>query len=143
MKKSKIIQRTFVFTGKDKPIATMEETANVKTCPDTSHDLITVIVQRGKADRVVKRAMKAGAGGATIWFGRGGGIREKLGLLGIAISPEKEIILIITPRNITDLVFQEVVKAGKLDIPGQGVAYVTELRHVAGFLGEAEIPTKG
>ncbi len=108
----------------------------------TEQDLITVVVQRGKADKVVKRAMKAGAGGATIWFGRGGGIREKLGLLGIAISPEKEVIMFVTPRKITDDVFQAVVKAGKLNLPGQGIVFVTELRKVAGFFTASEIESK-
>ncbi len=102
-------------------------------------DLITVVVQRGKGDLIVRKALKVGAGGATIWFGRGSGIRERLGLLGIAISPEKEVVMIITPREITDDVFQAVVKAGKLHLPGQGIAYVTELRRVAGFFTQDEL----
>ena len=98
-------------------------------------DLIYCIVQRGKADRIVKKAMQAGAGGATIWFARGSGIREKLGLLGIAISPEKEVIMIITQPEQTDRVFNAIVKAGRLDVPGQGLAFVTEIKQLAGIHG--------
>ena len=47
-----------------------------------SAKLITAIVQRGKADAPVQAALKAGAQGATVVFGRGQGIRERLGLLG-------------------------------------------------------------
>jgi len=98
-------------------------------------DLIHCIVQRGKADRIVKKAMQAGAGGATVWFARGSGIREKLGLLGIAISPEKEVIMIITQPELTDRVFNAIVKAGRLDVPGQGLAFVTEIKQLAGIHG--------
>jgi len=98
-------------------------------------DLIYCIVQRGKADRIVKKAMQAGAGGATVWFARGSGIREKLGLLGIAISPEKEVIVIITQPELTPRVFSSIVKAGKLDVPGQGLAFVTEIKRLAGIHG--------
>ena len=98
-------------------------------------DLIYCIVQRGKADKIVKKAMQAGAGGATVWFARGSGIREKLGLLGIAISPEKEVIMIITPPEMTGRVFSAIVKAGKLDVPGQGLAFVTEIKQLAGIHG--------
>ena len=40
-------------------------------------------------------AIKAGAPAATVVFGRGQGMRERLGPLGVAIQPEKEIILVI------------------------------------------------
>ena len=100
-------------------------------------DVITVIVQRGKTDPIVKAMMKAGAGGATIYFGRGTGVRERLGLLGIAIQPEKEIIVTVTPKAITDAVFDAMVKAGKLDHPGMGFAYTQDVGRVVGL-----IPTK-
>lgn len=98
-------------------------------------DLITCIVQRGKADRIVKKAQAAGAGGATVWFARGSGIRERLGLLGIAITPEKEVITILTPTDVTQAVFAAAVAAGQLDVPGHGIAYVTEVKQVAGIHG--------
>ncbi len=98
-------------------------------------DLIFCIVQRGRADRIIKKAMKAGAGGATTWFARGSGIREKLGLLGIAISPEKEVMMIVTPPELTDRVFAAIVAAGKLDVPGQGLAFVTEIKQLVGIFG--------
>ena len=51
--------------------------------------MIMAILQRGRADRAVKAAIRAGAQAATVFFGRGLGIRERLGLLGLAIQPEK------------------------------------------------------
>ena len=103
----------------------------------TVWELITCIVQRGKADAVLKEAMEAGAKGSTIYFARGSGVREKLGLLRIAISPEKEVITIISPKDMTDAILDALVKAGKLDTPGHGIAYVTPISRHAGYLGDA------
>ena len=94
--------------------------------------LITCVVQRGKGDKIAKAAIKAGAGGATLFFARGTGTRERLGLLGLAIAPEKEVALIIASEDERDPVFEAVCKAGKLDVPGMGIAYITPVLKMAG-----------
>ncbi len=89
--------------------------------------LITCIVQRGKADDVVKAALKTGASAATIYFARGTGIRERLGLLRIVISPEKEVIEMVVSNEKADAVFDAMIEAGKLDLPGMGFIYMTSV----------------
>ena len=87
--------------------------------------LITCIVERGRADEVVKAAMKAGAPAATIHFARGSGVRERLTLLlKIAISPEKEVIDIVAPGDTADAIFEAMVDAGDLHLPGKGFIYM-------------------
>ena len=63
--------------------------------------LITCIVQREKADSVIEAAVQAGAQGATVYYGVGMGVREKLGAFGVAINVEKEISssLLQAPRR--------------------------------------------
>ncbi len=100
------------------------------------YNLITCIVQRGKGDEVWAAAQKAGAGGVTIHFARGKGVREKLGLLGIAISPEKEVLQLVVPDPQTDAIFDAIAKAGKLDTPGMGFAFVQEVKRAVGFYHE-------
>lgn len=99
-------------------------------------NLITCIVQRGEADRVVDAAMEAGAEGATLYYGRGRGIREKLGFAGMFIKPEKEIILIITKNAQTDAVFDAVVQAAGLEKKGQGFAFLHKLDRAIGFVSK-------
>ncbi len=96
-------------------------------------ELITCVIQRGKADKIAKSAIEAGAGGATIFYARGMGIRERLGLLGLAIVPEKEVIMIISSKATTPKIFDAIVKAAHLEVPGMGVAYVTPITAVAGI----------
>ncbi|MFZ5774840.1 MAG: P-II family nitrogen regulator [Thermodesulfobacteriota bacterium] len=99
-------------------------------------NLITCIVQRGEADKVVDAAMQAGAEGATLYYGRGRGVREKLGFAGMFIKPEKEIILIVTKNEQTDAVFNAVVQAAGLDRKGNGFAFLHKLDRAVGFLAE-------
>lgn len=97
-------------------------------------NLITCIVQRGEADKVVAAATAAGAEGATIYFGRGTGVRQKLGFAGRFIKAEKEIILIVTKVEQTNAVYEAVVKAARLDEKGKGFAFLHKLDRADGFL---------
>jgi nitrogen regulatory protein P-II 1 len=105
-------------------------------------DMITCVLQRGKADKLVKAAMNAGASGATISFARGMGLRERLGLLGFAIVPEKEVITIVCEKKSTQRIFAAIVKAGKLDLPGMGIAYVQPISMAVGLV-ESDSPQSG
>ena len=103
----------------------------------TKLNLITCVVQRGKADKVWAAARQAGAGGATIHFARGMGVRERMGLLGVAIAPEKEVIVVVSFPAQTEKIFQAIVKAGQLDVPGQGIVFTQPIDHCAGLIVSA------
>jgi nitrogen regulatory protein P-II 1 len=95
---------------------------------------ITCIVQKDLADVVIKAAQEAGAQGATVYYARGGGVRERLGILGLAIEAEKEVIMIIVSTDQVDRVFERMYSAGKLDTPGMGMIYVTALEKAATYV---------
>ena len=96
--------------------------------------LITCIIQKGIADTILKAAFEAGATGATVNYARGTGIRERLGLLGVAVEVEKEIINIVVAEEQVDRVFEKMYMAGKLDTPGMGFIYITPLEKAATFV---------
>ena len=100
----------------------------------TDVSLITCVVQRGKAEQVVKAAQDAGAQGATIYYGSGSGVRERLGLLGLAIDVEKEIITILVGDDQVDRIFESMYLAAELDLPGAGIIYVNKLEKAATFV---------
>ena len=100
----------------------------------TDVSMITCVVQRGKAEGVVQAAQDAGAHGATIYFGNGTGVRERLGLLGLAVGVEKEIITILVGDDQLDRVFEKMYFAAELDLPGGGIIYVTKLDKAATFV---------
>lgn len=100
----------------------------------TDLSLITCIVQRGLADDVVQAAQEAGAQGATVYFARGGGVRERLGIIGLAVEVEKEVINIIVAADQVDRVFERMYIAGQLDTPGMGFIYVTPLEKAGTYI---------
>ncbi|MBL4755517.1 MAG: P-II family nitrogen regulator [Flavobacteriales bacterium] len=84
---------------------------------------IYCIAQKDKSEAIANVAMKEGAPGPTVVFGQGRGIRDRLGLLRIAISPEKELIRVVVDNYDVEPVFNAMVKEGKLDTPGMGFIY--------------------
>ncbi len=97
--------------------------------------LITAIVQRGIADMVVQVAQDAGAQGATIFHAHGTGIRQKrLGILGLTINSEKEVIYIVAPSELADSIFERIFVAAKIDTPGMGILWMTPLEKMATYV---------
>ena len=97
--------------------------------------LVTCIVQRGVADAVVNAALRVGAQGATVFYARGTGIRQRhLGVLGVTVNAEKEVVYIVAPSEIADLIFDRCYEAGKLDTPGMGMITMTALEKMATYV---------
>lgn len=96
-------------------------------------DLIVTIVRMGFSEKIIEASRQAGAEGGTIIVGRGTGVHEKKKLLGIPVEPEKEIILSVVPEDRSQQILEAIIKAGELDKPGAGIAFVLELKQVAGI----------
>ena len=103
----------------------------------TDVNLITCIVQKGLADNIVKAAREAGAQGATVYYAKGTGVRERLGLFGVAVEVEKEVINIVVANEQVDYVIEKMYLAGKLDTPGMGFIYCTQLDKAATYIPPA------
>lgn len=100
----------------------------------TDASLITCIVQRGIADQIVQAAQDAGAQGATINYAQGSGVRERLGIMGLAVEVDKEVISIIVANDQADRIFERIYLAGQLDTPGMGIMTMTALDKVATYV---------
>jgi len=99
-------------------------------------NLITCVLQTGLAEGVLDAAKNCGAQGATISYARGTGVRERMGLLGVAIDEQKEVIRIIVSDEQADRVFDAMYLAGKLDTPGKGIMFMNKLDRVATYIPE-------
>lgn len=94
--------------------------------------LIVSIVRKGWGSTVLEASVRAGARGGTVLFGRGSGIHEQGRLFGLAIEPEKEIVLTITSSDQVDAILQEIVQAAGLNQVGKGIAFVVPVDKVVG-----------
>lgn len=101
---------------------------------ELKHDLIVTIVKKGYSEKIIRASLEAGCEGATVLFGRGTGIHEHKKILGIPIEPEKEIILSVVLEEKTERVLNAIIKEGKLEQSGTGIAFVLELKKVIGVV---------
>ena len=100
----------------------------------TDASLITCVVQRGMGDKIVKAAQDAGAQGATVNYAQGVGVRERLGVMGLAIEVDKEVISIIVANDQADRIFEAMYLASNLDTPGMGIMTLGPLDKIATFV---------
>ena len=105
----------------------------------TDVKLITCVVQRGQGEAVFRAAQAVGAQGATLFYARGTGIQERLGLLGITVSTEKEVVLMVVSSDQAERIFEHVYLVAELDKPGRGFMYVTHLEKAATYVPHSVI----
>jgi nitrogen regulatory protein PII len=96
--------------------------------------LITCVVAAGRGDAVIQAAQAMGAAGALVYHARGIGARERLGLLGIAIEAEKDVVSILVATDYQDVVFEAIYRAAELHVPGAGLAYITPIEKMATYV---------
>lgn len=99
--------------------------------------LLTCVVERGVGDTIIAAARAAGVTGATVYFAQGAGVRERLGVLGVAIETEKEVVDIVVATDQVDRVFESLFLAAQLDTPGKGIIYVSHLDKAATYIPPA------
>ncbi len=98
-----------------------------------SHECIVCIVNTGFSDAVMDAAREFGARGGTVIHGRGTVSREAERFFGITIQPDKELVLILVPRDLTDKILHALYRAVGLKTPGQGIAFSLPVDQVVGL----------
>ncbi len=99
-----------------------------------SFKLIAAIVPKGAAGRVMDAAKDAGAEGGTILLARGTGVHEARRLFGMSMSTEREMLLILIDPGKAQAVLDSVVRVGRLNEPGRGMAFVLSVDEVKGIV---------
>lgn len=96
---------------------------NTKAVKQAETNAIFCIVNRGFTDLVMTAARKAGAAGGTVIHARGTSNKQIEKFYGLAVSPEKEIVIIVVKKEITDKILLAINAEAGLDSPGQGIAF--------------------
>lgn len=94
---------------------------------------IVAIVERGKADKIVNKAKKAGAKGATILYGRGTGQSEALRFLNLHIEASKEMIIILSEIDKYKPIYDAIIEEGRLKEPGTGIIFTFPISDLVGL----------
>ena len=64
-------------------------------------------------------------------------MRERLGVLGIAVEADKEVINIVVADDQVDRIVEVMYLTGRLDAPGMGFLYVTPLEKAATYVPQS------
>ena len=106
-----------------------------------SHECIVCIVNTGFSESVMDAARECGARGGTVIHGRGTANQEAEQFFGISIQPDKEIVLLVVPHELTDPILHALYRAVGLKTPGQGIAFSLPVDAVVG-MSDAETKEK-
>ncbi len=89
----------------------------------SDYELLSIIVNHGNADQVMDAARRAGATGGTVINARGTARPEDATFFGITIVPEKEFVMILTPKGETAHIMDSIRKEFQDAEPGSGIAF--------------------
>jgi nitrogen regulatory protein PII len=98
------------------------------------YKLIAAILPKGATGNVMDAAREAGAEGGTILLARGTGIHEARRFFGLSVSSERELLLVLVEPGKAREVLEAVVRAGRLDEPARGIAFVLAVEEVTGIV---------
>lgn len=95
------------------------------------YDLLTVIVNRGRAAKVVSLAKSVGVPGATIALGWGTSAHRFWDFLGVA-SEDKDIVYMVSDPKTIDTALKLLDQELQLAKPNHGIAFVQKLFETSG-----------
>lgn len=104
---------------------------------EKSHELISVILNKGYADDAMAAARKAGAGGGTVINARGTAREDDEKFFGVHIVSEKEMLLIVVESEKKAAVLEAIRDLNCLSQPGSGIAFCSEVNDFT-LLGKKE-----
>ncbi len=99
--------------------------------------VITCIVEKGRSETVLQAARDVGARAAFVHTVHGWGTRERLGVWGVAVETERDVIEFLVSSDQQDLIFEAIYHAADLNVPGAGFMFVNPVERAATYLNEA------
>ena len=97
------------------------------------YEVVFCIINAGYSELVMDAAKEVGARGGTVMNAKGTANREAEQFFNIAIQPEKEVVMILVPKEIKDDVLHAIYKNAGLKSEGSGIAFSMPVNQVVGL----------
>ncbi|MGI9264004.1 MAG: P-II family nitrogen regulator [Gammaproteobacteria bacterium] len=99
--------------------------------------IITCIVDKDRSDAVLLAARDVGARAATVHSAQSWGVRERFGILGVAVETEKDVIDFLVSSEQQDLIFDAIYHTAGLNAPGRGFMFISPVEKGAAYVPES------
>jgi nitrogen regulatory protein PII len=119
-------------------VAVLQENVPAKDYANAPYRMILTITDRGNYEKVKAAASAEGARGGTVFKGLGTGGLEAAKFLGISISPEKDITLIIVPTEDCPRIMHRITAEAGLSTEGRGVCFALPVSSAFGLAEKIE-----
>lgn len=137
------ISETFNFSNRNKGIAFSipfkawkledSEENHISLDGDSfSYCCIFIIVDKGRGQDCMTVARAAGARGGTLIHGRGAGVPTDF-YYPLLIEPQKETVIIISPKDIAPSIREKIYTDLELDKPGNGIIFTLPVGRTSGL----------
>lgn len=93
---------------------------------DNAYTMITAIVNKGYAEDAMAAARSAGAKGGTILSAHGTAKEGDAKFFGVEIVPEKDMLIIIVPKDESDNIVNAIQNLDCLKKAGSGITFCTQ-----------------
>lgn len=97
------------------------------------YEVIFCIVNAGYSELVMDAAKEVGARGGTVMHAKGTANKEAEQFFKITIQPDKEVVMILVPKEIKDNVLHAIYKSAGLKTEGSGIAFSMPVNQVVGL----------
>lgn len=97
--------------------------------------LVLAMTEDSRVDAVLQAAREAGATGATvITSARGEGVTVKKTFLGLDLTGQRDIILLVVEEHLSRDILAAVARAGEFETrPGSGIAFQIAIEDAVGM----------
>ncbi len=98
--------------------------------------LIIAFVEDSSTDSIMEAAREAGTTGCTlINQARGEGIKERKTFLGLTLSTQRDILLLLVEEHLSRHILEHIAEVGKFDEePGTGIAVLIDVEDAVGVM---------
>ena len=104
----------------------------------SNYEVIFAIVNDGYADDVMAVAREQGVRGGTIINARGVAKEEAAAFFGVTVHTEKEMVMMVVPKDIKDNVLNAIYKEMGMAKKAQGIAFSLPVTDIAGLVEQVE-----
>lgn len=104
------------------------------------YEVIFCVVNAGYSELVMDSAKEVGARGGTVLHAKGTANKEAEQFFKITIQPDKEVVMILVPKEIKDDVLHAIYKNAGLKSEGSGIAFSMPVNKVVGLSQATAVP---